>query len=62
MAGVYVASTSFADDVALVGTSWAEVELLVAGYQQWCRLLGIHIHVRKTQVWTSQGAGHRVVL
>ena len=59
----YIASGSFADDVALVVTSLSEVQLLVGGYQSWCNLLGIHLHLEKAQLWSLQGrAGERIEL
>ena len=61
IAGSRVASTSFADDITLVATSWAEVQFLVAGYQLWCDLLGIKLNLGKTQVWTSEHKGGKPV-
>ena len=43
----HVASGSFADDVALLGTSLQELSFLVIGYQCWCALLGIKINLGK---------------
>jgi len=53
----FIASASFADDVALVATSWEELEFLLQGYLRWCRLLGLKINLTKTQLWSSGGAG-----
>ena len=59
----YLASTSFADDVCLVATSLPEVEFLVSGYQHWCALLRIHLHIGKTELWCSElPGGHTVTL
>ena len=61
--GSFVASTSFADDVCLIGTSLAEVEILVSTYQLWCRLLGVKLNLDKTELWSLRGSsGRRVVL
>ena len=61
--GEFVASTSYADDVDLLGTSQSEVELLVSGYQAWCTLLGIQLHLDKTELWCSElSGGQKVVL
>ena len=49
--GCRVPSVSFADDVALVAGSLCELEVLIAGYLQWCALLGVK--VTKVQAWTS---------
>ena len=59
----FIASASFADDIALVATSMAEVLLLVNGYQAWCNLLGVRLHLQKTQLWSLTGrAGEKVTL
>ena len=52
-AALRVASSSFADDVGLIATSLQEVALLVQGYRDWCALLGLNIHLGKTQIWFS---------
>ena len=56
--GCRVASTSFADDVALVATSRSELETLVAAYLRWCSLLGLR--VTKVQAWTNLPGQHVV--
>jgi len=53
----FLSSASFADDVVLMGTSWAELEFLIQGYLEWCRLLGLRVKLPKTQLWTSEGDG-----
>ena len=59
----HVASTSFADDLVLLGTDLRELVLLVDAYHSWCRLLGVTLHLGKTQLWSLQArAGERVVL
>ncbi len=60
--GDYVASSSFADDVALLATSQPEVELLVGAYQAWCHLLGIQLHLLKTELWCSELPGGQTVV
>ena len=57
-----IASSSFADDIVLLGASLPEVEFLVNGYQLWCRLLGIKLNLAKTQLWSNQGSGGQRVL
>jgi len=58
--GAFLASTSFADDVVLVATSWEEMEFLITAFLQWCRLLGLKVNVPKTQLWSSKDAGRTV--
>jgi hypothetical protein len=58
----WVASVSFADDIALVGVSLVQITALVQGYVEWCGLLWIKIHVEKTQVWSNQKALLKVTL
>ena len=43
MAGTTIPSVSFADDLALVATSRAELEILIAAYLEWCSLLGLKV-------------------
>ena len=50
-----LASSSFADDLCLLATSLAEVELLVSSYQLWCQLLRVQIHVDKTELHGARG-------
>ena len=58
-----VASASVADDLALLGTSLADIVLLVNAYQRWCRLLGVTLNLSKTQIWSLQAhPDERVVL
>jgi hypothetical protein len=46
-----------------LATSLAEVEFLVSGYQRWCALLRIHLHLGKTELWCSDlSGGHTVTL
>ena len=56
-----LASSSFADDLCLLATSLAEVELLVSGYQLWCQLLRVQLHVDKTELWYSTMPGGKKV-
>ena len=56
VADTYVASASFADDVTLIATSWADAVFLIQGYYLWCVLLDIKLHADKTQVWTNVGS------
>ncbi len=58
MDGYHVASVGYADDVALVAETRGEAQQLVAAYHRWCTLLGLRIHMLKTQVWTNSGAQH----
>ena len=59
----HVASGSFADDVALLGTSLQKLTFLVIGCQCWCALLGIKINLGKTQLWSLLvSSGERVTL
>ena len=58
MDGLHIASASFADDVALIATSRAQLEQLIAAYLDWCQLLGVR--VTKVQLWCSVGAGEAV--
>ena len=46
---VAVPSTSFADDVVLIGRCQAEIEALIEAYLEWCQLLALT--VTKVQVW-----------
>ena len=58
----FVASVSFADDVTLVATSLEScVFFLVAGYYEWCSLLGVRLNATKTQLWCNRGAVGRQV-
>ena len=61
VAGAFLASSSFADDICLLATSLSEAELLVGGYQAWCDLLRIHLHLEKTELWCSELAGGQPV-
>ena len=56
-----VASVSFAADVTLVATSLEELRFLVAGYYEWCALLGVRLNATKTQLWCNRGAVGRQV-
>ena len=60
--GTSLASASFADDVVLIGTSWAELTFLIKAYMEWCRLLGLRVNLPKTQLWTSEGDGVPVTI
>ena len=60
VAGLRIASASFADDSALVATSLTEAQQLSAMYLEWCSLLGLQ--VTKVQVWSSLGAVINVVI
>ena len=51
VAGYRIPSASFADDLALVASSRAEMGQLVSAYLEWCALLGVR--VTKVQVWTN---------
>ena len=52
--GIFVASASFADDVALVAVSLEEVQFPISGCQARCHLLGIKLNVFKKQIWCNQ--------
>jgi len=52
--GDHVASTSYVD---LLATSLEEIELLVSGYQAWCDMLRIQLHLTKTELWCLQLPG-----
>ncbi len=54
----HMASVSYADDVTLVAETRGKAQQLVAACHRWCTLLGLHIHMQKTQVWTNSGAQH----
>ena len=56
LADCRIPSVSFADDVALIARSQAELELLISAYLQWCTLLGVM--VTKVQAWTSLPGTH----
>jgi hypothetical protein len=60
VADFQVPSVSFADDLALVGRSRAEIEHLIAAYLQWCQLLGVR--VTKVQAWTNAGGCRQVTV
>ena len=53
-----IASASFADDVALIADSQAQLEQLIAAYLEWCGLLGVR--VTKVQLWCNAGVGRPV--
>ena len=48
-----LASLGFADDVALLATTWENAQVLIQGYLRWCALLGVQVNLEKTQVWTN---------
>ena len=58
VAGIPVASLSFADDLVLAGRSSADISHLIGAYLRWCSLLSVR--VTKVQLWTSRGAGHSI--
>ena len=60
--GAFLASTSFADDVVLVATSWDEMVFLITAYLEWCRLLGLKVNIPKTQLWCNEDVGRAVTL
>ena len=60
VAGHRIASASFADDLALVAGSLAEMQQLIGAYLEWCSLLGVK--VTKVQVWSSLGPGRAVAV
>ena len=62
IAGVYIASVSFTDDVVLIATSRDELQVLAEGYLRWCDLLGVRVNVQKTQVWSNLGSRQQVTL
>ena len=55
VAGLRLASVSFADDLALLGGSRAAIARLITAYLDWCTLLGLQ--VSKIQIWSSLGPG-----
>ena len=60
VAGISIASVSFADDVALVAGAQGDMEALIGAYLEWCRLLGLQ--VTKVQAWCSKGPGHSLAV
>ena len=56
--GCRVPSGSFADDVALVAATQADLESLIAAYLHWRQLLGVR--VTKVQAWTNLPGVHAV--
>ena len=56
IAGIRVASVSFADDLALVAASKKEMVSLIDAYLEWCQLLGVN--VVKVQLWCNQPGVH----
>ena len=55
-----VPSVSFADDVALVASTRAEAETLIAAYLRWCSLL--QLKVTKAQIWSNTGPDQDVTV
>ena len=62
IAGRWIASASFADDMTLLASSLAVLDHLAGAFIAWARLLGLEVNVTKTQVWTSEGVGLPVTL
>ena len=60
VAGLHVASVSFADDLTLIAPTQAALERLIAAYLHWCALLGVE--VTKVQAWSSLGPGRAVTV
>ena len=58
VAGLRIASLSFADDVVLIATSPTDMQRLISAYLDWCSLLGVL--VTKTQLWSSLGPGQQL--
>ena len=58
VAGCRVPSVSFADDLALVGSSKEEMSLLVSAYLEWCALLDVK--VVKVQLWCNLPGIHKL--
>ena len=44
-----------------MATSLEELRFLVAGYYEWCALLGVRLNATKTQLWCNRGAVGRQV-
>ena len=55
---VRVTTTSFADDVVLLGGSRAHITRLISAYLEWCSLLTVT--VTKVQLWSSLGPGQQL--
>ena len=53
VAGLRIASVSFADDAALAAGSQDNIEELITAYLEWCGLLGMQ--VTKVQIWCNSG-------
>ena len=57
MDDIRIASASFADDVALVAASQADLEQLIVAYLQWCQLLGSG----SPHMWLDSQGGNAVL-
>ena len=56
VAGQWISSVSFADDIALVATSKKDITALIAAYLEWCSLLDVN--VVKVQLWCNRPGPH----
>ena len=52
-----LAALTYADDVAVLVSSLKELQMLIGGFLEFCRLAGFEVSVPKTQVWSSQPGG-----
>lgn len=44
-----LSSLSFADDLALLASSWSTMLTLISAFLDFCRLIGLEVHLGKTQ-------------
>ena len=54
VAGCRLAALSYADDVAVVASSLTQLQVLIGGFLEFCRLAGFEVGVPTMQVWSSQ--------
>ena len=57
---VKVPAASYADDLTLMAGSWAELIVIIDGFLRWCKLLGLVVNVKKTQLWTNDKTAKQV--
>ena len=46
-------TASYADDLVIMANSWEDASKLVEGFLEWCKLLGLKVNIKKTQVWSK---------
>ena len=50
---VVLGTASYADDLVIMANSWEDASKLVEGFLEWCKLLGLKVNLKKTQVWSK---------